>query len=280
MNKLTKYCLAQTFFGIGCRPSELLCFAKKTATNGITFADIKYVKNCLNSKSLPKKDRYWRFVVRRFKNQKLRNVPKIIYIGISHCKQRKQCIQCNIFNPAALIWLMIMKRKELLETYQNTIKKNPSLSKEKQKRYSKIISGLTMKPKNFLFVWADGKPVKITDLGIVAKEVATLNNLTEASRYKAYSFRIGTTSTAVTKGIPHPKILSYIGWAANNLPHVSYRYTRYTDEELKRFQYELVHGSYLDDLNLKQKIIKLSNRFFDPWMDGLNYSSFSQLYTK
>ena len=120
---------------------------------------------------------------------------------------------------------------------------------------------------NLLFVKKDGKILTVNHASKISKEITKTQKLPNPERYSAYSFRIGGATRAHNVGIDHPKILKFVGWADNRLPHVSYRYMRYDDAQLSTVPYEMVHGPIQQSDFTKIKICMNKNSVFDPWSE-------------
>ena len=75
-------------------------------------------------------------------------------------------------------------------------------------------------------------------------------------------------------GIPHPKILRYIGWAESRLPNIAMRYMRYTKKDLRTVPYEMLHGPLItNEFTLQQQQMSM-NTIFDPWTQKINFSKY------
>ena len=124
--------------------------------------------------------------------------------------------------------------------------------------------------KNPAFVWESGRKVTVADMSKIVKEVMKIQKVQEAKKHTAYSLRIGGTSRAQNVGINHPKILKFIRLTDGRLPHVAYRYMRFSEEELAQKPYKIIHGPIKTNEFTQVQINLNENSVFVPWNKNVN----------
>ena len=131
--------------------------------------------------------------------------------------------------------------------------------------YDKI-QRLRLRPSNHLFVDMEGKTISTKYLSSIAKEIAKTALILDEKRYTSYSLRIGGTTAASQRGIPHPKILKYVGWSNSRLADCAQRYMRYGPHDLCLVPFHMIHGSK-EEQNSNRKI-------YDPWSGRIDQKYF------
>ena len=115
-----------------------------------------------------------------------------------------------------------------------------------------------------LFRYKNRAQFTTKNVGLVAKKISNINNLSEKERYTGYSFRIGGSTLSSINKIPDPKLLRYVGWKPSHLPHVSNRYMRFKNKDLANFISELLHPTVSSTQNNSYSNI------YDPWATKIN----------
>ena len=256
--------LVLTWF-LGNRPSEVLKYSTKHSTNGLRIEDVEW------------KPQYKCFsiLIKSFKNQKSKKVFMEKQIPSTKCSNPQCTVYCTILNPMKLLKIYQQKRVLLHKQIAAKLQQQPSDKKLKQ-----LFKKVRYHKNSYLFIKQNGEIFKTTDLNKVIKEVVQINNLEEPKRYTAYSLRIGCTTQQQAMGIPHPKILRYIGWAESRLPSIAMRYMRYTKANLRQVPFELIHGSLMqDNFTLQRKFMNMNN-VFDPWTNKINFKPYKNKTNK
>ena len=245
--------LASIYFFTMSRPCELV--ASKQANNrlkGLTLGDFSRIFDKQNKIPMI------RLTMHAFKNQKSRMIKKQIYFASANCKMKHKCI-CQQINPYDLLILLNKRRDILAQNLYRKIKegdKNQIQIKQLTETYEK----LRLKPKNPLFVKANGNPVNTSDITQIAKNITNINQIVNPRNYTAYSLRIGGTTRASVVGIEHPKILKYVGWTNSRLADCAQRYMRYAPHQLAIIPFQMIH---------KRREGK-NTKIYDPWSERLD----------
>ena len=208
-------------------------------------------------------------MVESYKNQESRQIFKRISISTTYCKNRNHtnCI-CKRLNPFVLIKRMIKAREALTSKLIRDLNRKRLTSKERQELIFRI-NNLKYHRENYLFVFANGKIARTSELNKIAQKIVNINQINESNRYKPYSFRIGGTTRASMVGINHTVILKYVGWKNSRLADCAQRYMRYPKYLLSKVPFEMIHGACADSDYRRKKPKKWT--IYDPWSEKTNF---------
>ncbi len=260
---LTKALLLLLAFFAITRPSELL-FTDSTEnkmweiiTTGLRWSDIT-----LHNMDKRYIYQYMKIKIHWFKNQEFRNEPKIIYMSPPICDD-KSC-HCQYMDFFA-IYCILQKRRNLVhEQLHNKV--NKISNKSRNKALLKQYRNLNVGPSDYIFVGTKGsiwRPSKLTD---IINELVVVIGMKNSDKYTSYSLRIGATSLCNQQEIDILKLLKYVAWSINKLPHVSNRYVMFDPLELSMIPFEMIHGRNRPGAMNKNNSHK-PLEIFNPW-DG------------
>lgn len=182
-NRLVKVLIALLYAFTASRGSELLPYKQKGSVNGIRIGDL----------ALSPQTRIWSISVRHAKNLKTKRTPKVIHVGPTNCGNT-DC-RCTWLDPAKLLSKHIKLRRK-------RGRQDPRFQ---------------LNSKSTVFLWADGKPVTVANLGALVKTIVYDTETPEHHRYSMHSFRIGSTTEMAMAGVPTTKIYKYVGWSDKSL---------------------------------------------------------------
>ncbi len=201
---------------------------------GLRWGDIKLVRHSEYTKN------YLELTINWFKNQKDRSEPKIIWMSTPVCGNKKCiCIYCDIIK----LWRVY---KTACIRYYKVIQDKARIQMDKYGKLSSLlrkqIKNCAVTAKNYVFVGKNGaiwRPEKLNEL---IKDLANKLNLKNPERYRGYSVKVGAVSLCRQQNLDMLKVMRYVQWSVNNLPHVVARYISYEREELQIIPFEMIHG--------------------------------------
>ena len=256
---LLKATLANLYFFTMSRPCELLMSTSSPSRlTGILVRDYHRIYD--NEFKIPMIE----LTINVYKNQVSRKIQKKIYFCSTQCKSQSPCV-CSKCNPYNLLILLLKQRQSMVNTAVNEYNDPTTPFHKKHSLFNKI-QRLRLKPSNHLFVDKEGKTITTKYLSNIAKEIVNETHILDSKRYTAYSLRIGGTTTASRRGIPHPKILKYVGWSNSRLADCAQRYMRYGPHDLCLVPFHMIHGSK-EEKNPKSTI-------YDPWSERIDQKYF------
>ncbi len=228
------------------RPAELL-FTDKTEddlieviTTGLQWKDISFMDT-----DKGKFNEYIQIKIQWFKNQTNRNQPKIIDMQSPLCGDPK----CNcIYFDFIKILRVLRQRRHLLIKKLEQINQQSSLDRTQEKQ----LRNLRTKPSNYIFVGQNGAIWSTYHLRPIMKQVQQVVGMKYPQAYPLYCIRIGAMSLVNQQKMDLLKVLRFVAWSINNLPHVSARYINFQSKELRTIPFEMIHGalerngSYID----------------------------------
>lgn len=235
-NLLEAFNLAATFLTIS-RCTELLWSDKsdlegiRTIITGLRWSDISIQeRDGFRSKEVLD------IIVRWFKNQEDRRIPKRIRMASPCCGgSTAKCI-CSYFDLTAYLKQIMSFR---LNRHKNVrpFKKKGSLS-------TNALKNLATGPDDFVFVNSRGTILGYNYLYTLIKKVVAFNKI-DTSKHKItpHSLRIGATSLAHHQCIDPLKIMRYVEWKPSACPTMHAHYVRYSERQLSVVPYEMLHGS-------------------------------------
>ncbi len=249
LNTLLTIIIIQLYFFTMSRPSELLKSQSSKNKLGLKFNDISH-ESSLNGK-------FFKFIIKSYKNQQFRKQYKTVIIGDAYCNnvllnRHHKCF-CKILNIYELLKVYFFRRKKLALSINNN-----SILKQK----------LLLSPNNNVFVWKNGTVVTTSHLSKIVKTMVITLKIPNPKRYAPYSLRIGGTTLASINAIPYSKILRYVGWSDNHLPSVSFRYMRYKLDDFRIMINEMIHGVSSNAINIQKQ--QRSGVVYDPWAYAWN----------
>jgi len=234
---LLKVIIVQTYFFTMSRPCELMWSKYSKSKFGLKFQNL--IKN----------KHFFHLKILHHKSMKNKNDYKNTYIGKPICNN--PICKCHVLNTHFYLQIYIYRRSKLLNPHKHL-----------------LISNRTN-----VFVFKNGKILTTTDLTKITKYFVSLVIENERDRYTAYSYRIGGATRSSSVGIPHMKILKFVGWSNTYCGDSSTSYMRPSVNDLKIFQYEMIHGP----LNINPNATNLQNCYtggqvFDPWTKAFSKS--------
>ena len=251
---LVKAALANTYFFTMSRPCEFLVSrSAPPRLCGLKVGDFKRILDTEHGVPLIE------LTINVYKNQASRRIQKKIYICSTKCKRSRNC-PCRLCNPYNLLLLMIRRRQCLIDEVMEKL----DIAKGVERiRLKSLIEKLRLKPSNNFFIKEDGSPIDTKFLTNIAKDIVGESRILKKENYTAYSLRIGGTTRASKVGVPHPKILKYVGWSAARLADCAQIYIRYSPYELGQIPFQMIHG-------IRGKKIDSSSKIYDPWSERIN----------
>ncbi len=226
--------LILTFFSIS-RPFEM-SFTDKTEnelweiiTTGLRWGDIK-----MEDTHREYIESYLHMVIRWYKNQMDRSTPKDIYMAPPTCGN-SGCI-CYQLEYVAMFDIY----KKRCKQYYIGLKSKISKMKKLTNTAKKMLDNLEVAPNKYIFVGKKGAiwgPQKINE---IVKDVKKVLGLKE--ELSGYSTRLGAVSLCRKQEIDILKVIRYVVWSVNSLPHISTRYMKFTIDDLKILPFEMIHG--------------------------------------
>ena len=202
--------------------------------------------------------------INTYKNQISRQIKKHIFFCSTKCKSTRAC-PCQRCNPYNLLLLLLKRRQSMVDSMLEKFNDPNTTYLQRSNLYDKI-QRFRLLPSNPLFIDEKGESVKTTFLTTIAKEISHTCQIMDRQRFTAYSLRIGGTTRASQMGIPHPKILKYVGWSNSRLADCAQRYMRYSSNDLCLVPFHMIHGSREGPKNPSQ--------IYDPWSERLNQQYF------
>ncbi len=70
-----------------------------------------------------------------------------------------------------------------------------------------------------------------------------------------YSTRLGAVSLCRKQEIDILKVIRYVVWSVNSLPHISTRYMKFTIDDLKILPFEMIHGKNVPGKNFPSSTV-------------------------
>ena len=160
--------------------------------------------------------------------------------------------------------LKILRRQKGAQVAE--VKKRLSvLYGSERNRAFKIIENCDVVDENYVFVSDEGaiwRPDKLTQ---IMKEFGAILKLPHPQQVVPYSLRIGATSLANQQQIEILKILRYVVWSVNHLPHVVGRYIQFTIYDLMIVPFEMIHGCNRPGFKTKDLSQTVKLPVFNPW---------------
>ena len=205
-----------------------------------------------------------RLTINTYKNQISRQIKKYIFFCSTKCKSNKPCI-CQRCNPYNLLLLLLKRRQSMVDKMLQSFNDPETPYHEKMTLYTNI-QRIRLLPENPLFVDQKGDPIKTTFLSKIAKDISHTCRIMDKHHFTAYSLRIGGTTRASQMGIPHTKILKYVGWSNSRLADCAQRYMRYSPCDLCLIPFHMIHGSKEEP--------KIPAQIYDPWSEKINQRYF------
>ncbi len=250
------WCILMTFFSIS-RPSEVLhTDSTENVEWEIIATGLRWGDVTLHNMEKPYCKQYMRIKIEWYKNKVHRNQPKYIYMAPPICNE-PNC-KCQKMDFFAMFKILRKRRNDHFQTLQRNMKYPLTQTSRK------MLANLKTAPMNYIFVGKKGeiwRPQKLTEIMDELKEVVKMKN---PSHYIPYSLRIGATSLCNQQQIDLLKLLKYVGWSINDLPHVSNRYIMFGIRELKLIPFEMIHGrNNPGGRNIDRSHKKLT--LFNPW---------------
>ena len=241
-NDLMSFTLALVAFFTASRPSEIVKSADGYNESGLICDDLGIRRHPRSKKKL-----HWLLTVKKFKNQQFRAEPKIIPVASARegCKSTS-CV-CKMLDPYRLLARYMVRKAKLAE-------KKPHLAIFQQKST------------DALFIFENGKEVRTTHLGKIAKHIAKVNAVLEPDRFTGYSFRIGGTTLASIQGIEKAMILQYVKWSEDKLPDASHHYILHSEEQLSLMARRMLHGRTRFTIRKSDQTV---TKVYDPWATSL-----------
>ncbi len=206
----------------------------ETIITGLKWSDIQ-------SKNMNKNysKRYLQILIRWYKNQEFSCEPKWLFMSTPTCT--KTDCKCHILNFYEMFFILKQRRLQYHTNLKN--QQQRCVSVQQKRLYTKRLNNLGTAPNDFIFVGKNGsiwRPSKLTE--IVSDMIDQLN-IPDPTAYSNYSIRIGATSLGYQQGIDLLKMIRYVIWSVNALPHVSARYINFTIAELRIIPFEMIHGA-------------------------------------
>lgn len=255
-NQLLYAMIAQIYFFSGSRPNELSMNYTKESMGidkiwrGLKCGDYEKVYDLETGFT------YYRFTVRNTKNQRCLRIFKYIFMGDTRCKQWKQhshdpsksnpC-SCFYLNPMRLFVTYIERRRMLYRSIKYGLEEGSKLH------------NLAMKHEDWLFVDDKGSIFSSNKMSSLINDIIEKvpKKALDSRFIKPYSLRIGCTTTCALAGLTTAQILRFVGWANSGLPQTEMGYMRFSDVELSRTPFIMLHQIR------EQKLSK--NHVYDPW---------------
>ncbi len=221
------------------RPGELL-YSDNTEfpeweilTTGLKWEDIekRYKSNEYNKKFII-------LEIEHYKNKAYYDAPKLIPMAAPTCND----FTCNCKNLDFIKMLGIYKRrrKELVMELKQFDKSK--LNKKELKLLNKRIRNLETKANNFVFVSFDGTVWETRHIASKLKTMVKVIKLEDPQLYTNYSWRIGSMSICNQQDLDMLKVLYYVAWSLESMPHVSNRYCQYSEYDFAEIPFEMYHG--------------------------------------
>ena len=257
----TAFLLLMVFFTIS-RPSEIL-FTDKTEdksveeiTTGLRWIDVNildaqknYIEQCM------------RIQINWYKNQEFRGEPKVIFMAPPICED-SNC-HCQLLDFFAMYNVIQQRRVKLVKSLRNQ-RDNINLTKDAKSKLLYRINNLDVTPMNYIFVGNNGSVWKPTKLTMIMKQFVNFIKVPHPESYVPYSIRIGATSLCYQQEIEMLKILRYVVWSINKLPHVSNRYIMFNRYDLMIVPFEMIHGrNRIGGINVDKSGENIKT--FNPW---------------
>jgi len=220
LDLLTESLLILLLFFSMSRPSEITFtdntenVAWEIITTGLQWGTMKFYTNDSNYR-----ESYLLLTINWYKNQEFRGKPKLIYMAPPICNN-KFCHCMNFLDFYGMAKMLKFRRSNLTNCSMN----------------------LGVNNNNFVFVGKNGKIWRPSIFTRLTKDILRVNNVHDPENYAPYSFRIGSMSLAHQQEIDLLKVMRYVVWSIDNLPHVSNRYIRFSIQLLKTIPFELIHG--------------------------------------
>ena len=225
------------FFSVS-RPSEVL-FTDKTEnlligkiTTGLKFGDVTIVRDVKNPTLS-----CLHLIIRHYKNQEFRDVPKHIYMQSPICTNENHfCQTLDFFR----MWEIYHQRR-CARSDDLQLKLDRGHYENYSERQVKLITNQLVRPDNFVFVDANGviwTPKIFDELVSNLVDCVGENN----QYFTSYSIKIGSSSVCNQQGIDLLKVLRYVQWSVKSLPHVVGRYISFKRAELAMIPFEMCHG--------------------------------------
>lgn len=200
------------------RPCEVLNQPSDDDKCGLRWKDVEFIEQSPTV-------RYWRILVRHFKNQRHRGVPKEIWLGDASCGIFRCPTGCRYINPFWLLHFVRERRLSHLESMSPT------------RRQALDVTGDAK-----VFVRWDGTEMLTTSTRHIIQDVIRINDLSEPHRFSEYSNRVGGTTQASAAAIPDGYQYAWVGWSKSNLPDSAKGYCRPGNQKLLRMPFYLLHG--------------------------------------
>ena len=199
------------------RPCEVLNQPSDNDKCGLRWKDVVYTRRG--------ELRFWRILIRHFKNQRHRGVPKEIWLGDAWCGLKRCPCMCRLINP---FWLLHFVRKRRLAAL-------PSMSPRRRK-------ALAVTGEAKVFVLWNGDEMLTTSTRAIIHDVAIISGLTEVTRFTEYSNRVGGCTQASAAVIPDGYQYAWTGWSKDKLPDSARGYCRPGNQDLVRMPFYILHG--------------------------------------
>ena len=236
LDSLTKVVLLLFIYFTLSRPNELL-FTDKTEnvnweikTTGLKWCDFKF-----DESSHDEDEWFLQLKVKWFKNQVYHGEPKIVFMGKPTCGDLN--CKCVLLDFYSMIKVLHLRRTQLWDKLK--LQKG---TKKCTKTWWKRYNNLGTHSNNYVFVGKNGAIWRPSILRSMVKNLISVNNVSDPECFVPYSLRIGATTLAHMQQIDLLKVMRYVVWSVNNLPHVSGRYIMFTHLDLCTIPFEMIHG--------------------------------------
>ncbi len=167
---------------------------------------------------------------------------------------------CIYFNFIRILRVLKQRRHNLMKKLQQIY-----LSGNLNKTQTKQFRNLGTKPDNYIFVGQNGAIWSTYHLRPIMKQVQQVVGMQTPQAYPLYCIRIGAMSLVNQQKMDLLKVLRFVAWSINNLPHVSARYINFQSKELRTIPFEMIHGalekngSYIDRSSSTLKTFDLAD---------------------
>ncbi len=202
-------------------------------------------------------DSYLQVVIPWYKNQKHREVPKVMYMSPPICGN-KECDCCLV--DFVEMFLVLKKRSQ--KAYVK-LKQQATLKRKKSAKMDKMLKNCNVIPSNYVLVSHEGIIYRYSHISAIINDLKNTLNLQHKKQITPYSARIGSVSLCRQQEIDVLKIIKYVIWSVESLPHISARYMAIGIDKLKILPFEMIHGR-----NRPGKVLK-NNRMKKLLIQGL-----------